>query len=132
MRKTIFIAVLSVSVLAAMIFWLITSNKALDLKEILMIIIQVVVVGFALVLAFSRLRSQKQNLPAEDEMSKGIKRRGAATAYYVSMYMWLAMMLFEEHIELERSTFIGAGIMGMALIFALCWVYHYYIRRSHD
>jgi len=132
MRKTIFIAVISVSVLVGMIFWLITSNKALDLKESLMIIIQVVVVGFALVIAFGRLRSQKQNLPAEDELSKSIKRKGAATAYYLSLYMWLAMMLFEEHIEMERSTFIGAGIMGMALIFALSWVYHNYIRRSHD
>ena len=115
-----------------MLFWLITSNKTIDLKETLMLIILLVVVGFALVLAFSRLRSQKQNLPPEDELSKSIKRKGAATAYYISLYMWLAMMLFEEHIDLERSTFIGAGIMGMALIFALSWVYHNYIRRSHD
>ena len=65
-------------------------------------------------------------------MSKGILRRGAATSYYVSLYMWLAFMFFEEQINLERSTLIGAGILGMAVIYGLSWVYHSYIRRSHD
>ena len=95
-------------------------------------IIQFVVLAFAIVVVFRRLKSAKQNLPAEDEMSKSILRRGAATSYYVSMYMWLAFMFFEERIALERSTLIGAGILGMALIYALSWVYHMYIKRSHD
>jgi len=132
MRKAIFLAVLSVVVLTTMVWWLVRSETDFDLKQSLMIVIQFVVVGFAIVLAFRRLKSAKQNLPAEDEMSKGILRRGAATSYYVSLYMWLAFMFFEEHIDLERSTLIGAGILGMAIIFALSWVYHNYIRRSHD
>lgn len=127
-----FLAVLSVVVLTTMIWWLVRSETEFDLKQSLMIIIQFVVVAFAIVLAFRRLKSVKQNLPAEDEMSKGILRRGAATSYYVSLYMWLAFMFFEEHIDLERRTLIGAGILGMALIYALSWVYHKYIRPSHD
>jgi peptidoglycan/LPS O-acetylase OafA/YrhL len=132
MRKTIFIAVLSVSVLVSMIFWLVRSEVSLNLKGSSMVIIQFVVVVFAIFFAFRRLRSAKQNLPAEDEMSKKILRRGAATSYYVSIYMWLAFMFFEERIDLERSTLIGAGILGMALIYALSWIYHNYIRPSHD
>lgn len=132
MRKAMFLAVLSVVVLTTMIWWLVRSETAFNLKQSLMIIIQFVVVGFAIVLAFRRLKSVKQNLPAEDEMSKGILRKGAATSYYVSLYMWLAFMFFEEHINLERSTLIGAGILGMAFIYALSWVYHTYLRRSHD
>lgn len=131
-RKAVFLAVLSVSVLTTMIFWLVRSEVTLNLKESSMIIIQFVVVAFAIVLAFRRLKSVKQNLPAEDEMSKGILRKGAATSYYVSLYMWLAFMFFEEHIDLERRTLIGAGILGMAIIYALSWLYHNYIRKSHD
>lgn len=127
-----FIAVLSVSVLVTTIFWVFRAEKPMEFQEILMMLIMFIVVIFAIVLAFGRLRSVKQNLPAEDEMSRSIKRKGAATAYYVSIYMWLAMMFFEEHIKLERYTLIGAGIMGMALIFALSWAYHNYISRSHD
>lgn len=131
-RKAIFLAVLAVSVLVTVIFWFVRSGASLDLKNSSMTLILFVVIGFALVLAFRRLKSVKQNLPAEDEMSKGILRRGAATSYYVSLYMWLAFMMFEERIDLERSTLIGAGILGMAVIYALSWVYHNYIKRSHD
>jgi peptidoglycan/LPS O-acetylase OafA/YrhL len=132
MRKTIFIAVLSVSVLVSMIFWLLRSEITINLKESSLMIILLVVVVFAIFFAFRRLKSAKQNLPAEDEMSKKILRKGAATSYYVSMYMWLAIMYFEDRIDLERSTLIGKGILGMALIYALSWIYHNYIRRSHD
>ena len=132
MRKAIFLAVLSVVVLTTVIWWLIRSETAFNLQQMLMIISLFVVLAFAVVLAFRRLKSVKQNLPAEDEMSKGILRRGAATSYYVSLYMWLAFMFFEDRMDLERSTLIGAGILGMALIFALSWVYHNYLRRSHD
>lgn len=131
-RKATFLAVLSVAVLTSMVYWLIKSGATMNLKESSMIIIQLVVVVFAIFFAFRRLKSVKQNLPAEDEMSKGILRKSAASSYYVSLYMWLAFMFFEEHIDLERSTLIGAGILGMALIYALSWVYHNYIRRSHD
>ncbi len=132
MRKSIFLAVLSVSLLVSLLFWLLRSGSMLDIKELIMIISLLIVAGFAMVLAFGRLRNVKQNLPPEDELSRSIKRRDSATSYFVSLYMWLAMMFLEEHIDLERSTFIGAGIMGMALIFAFSWVYHNYIRRSHD
>ncbi len=131
-RKATFLAVLSVAVLTTMIYWMVRSEVTMNLKESLMIIIQLVVVVFAIFFAFRRLKSVKQNLPAEDEMSKGILRRAAASSYYVSLYMWLAFMFFEEHIDLERRILIGAGILGMAIIYALSWVYHNYIRKSHD
>ena len=131
-RKATFIAVLAVSVLVTMIFWFVRSGATLDFTGSSIVIIQFVVLAFAILVVFRRLKSAKHNLPAEDEMSKGILRRGAATSYYASMYMWLAFMFFEERIELERSTLIGAGILGMAVIYALSWVYHSYIKRFHD
>ncbi len=132
MRKTMFIAVLSVNVLSSMIFWIVLSDVTLNLKESSLIIILLVVVVFAVFFAFRRLKSAKQNLPAEDEMSKKLLRKNAATSYYASIIMWLAFMFFEKHIDQEISTLIGAGILGMALIYTLSWIYHNYIRRSHD
>ena len=97
-----------------------------------MIPIQIVILVFALVVVVKRWRAQKEKLPAEDEMFKQILRRGAATSYYVSIYLWLALMFFEDRVDPERHTLIGAGILGMAIIYALSWIYHNYIRRSHD
>jgi peptidoglycan/LPS O-acetylase OafA/YrhL len=132
MRKAIFLVVLAVSVTVAMIIWFIRSGATLDIKGSSMMIIQFVVLAFAIVVVFRRSKSAKQKLPAEDEMSKSILRRGAATSYYVSLYMWIAFMYFEDSIKLERYSLIGAGIIGMAIIFGLSWVYHSYIKRNHD
>lgn len=124
--------VLAVALITSFTYWLIFHSDEMDLQEILMIGALVLVVGFALFLAFRRLRDAKANLPTEDEMSRKMMRRGAATSYYISIYMWLVIMYFEDRIDLERSSLIGAGIMGMAIIWAISWLYHRYIRRSHD
>lgn len=124
--------VLAVALITSFTYWLIFHSDEMDLQEILMIGALVLVVGFALFLAFRRLRDAKAKLPTEDEMSRKIMRRGAATSYYISIYMWLVIMYFEDRIDLERSSLIGAGIMGMAIIWAISWLYHRYIRRSHD
>jgi hypothetical protein len=132
MKRPIIIAVLTVLVAAAIAVWMLNTEGPIGGKAIGMGSIQLVVLIFAALVAYRKWTAAKNRLPAEDEMSKSILRRGAATSYYASMYMWLAFMFFEERIDLERSTFIGAGIMGMAIIYALSWVYHSYIRRSHD
>jgi peptidoglycan/LPS O-acetylase OafA/YrhL len=131
MKKSIIIAVLAVLVMAAIVVWMLNSEGPISGKAIGMGAIQLVVLVFAALVVYKKWTAAKNKLPAEDEMSKSILRRGAATSYYVSMYMWLAIMYFEERIELEIST-IGAGILGMAIIYALSWVYHSYIRKSHD
>ena len=115
-----------------MLLWLFNSESAFTGSASIMIGIQVVVLAFATLVVVKRWTARKQNLPAEDKMSKRILQRGAATSYYLSIYMWLAFMFFEERIDLERSTLIGAGILGMAVLYGLSWIYHNYIKRSHD
>jgi len=132
MRKAIIVAVLAVLVTGTIIIWMLNSETPRFSEGFLMIPIQIVILVFAVVVLVKRWRAKKEKLPVEDEMSKQILRRGAATSYYVSIYLWLALMFFEESIDLERSTLIGGGILGMAVIYALSWVYHNYIRRSHD
>jgi peptidoglycan/LPS O-acetylase OafA/YrhL len=132
MRKAVIIAVLAFLVLGTMLLWLLNSDSTFKGSSYLMIGIQVIVLAFAVLVVIRRWTARKQNLPAEDEMSKRILQRGAATSYYLSLYLWLALMFFEESIKLERSTLIGAGILGMAILYGLSWVYHFYIKQSHD
>jgi len=130
--RTAFLISFSTSVIVGLVIWMIQAKPKPDFQEILMITAVVLMALFALILAFRRMRDVKNKLPVEDELSRGLKRRGAASSYYVSLYMWLLIMIFEEKISLERSTLIGGGIIGMAVIFALAWVFHRFIRPSHD
>lgn len=132
MRKAIFLVVLGVSLIVSFTYWLIFKTDQMSTQEILMIAALFIVVAFALFLAFRRLRDARQQLPQEDEMSKNIMRRGTATAYHLSLFMWLVVMFLSDKTKLECHSLIGAGIMGMAIMFAIGWIYHRYIRRSHD
>lgn len=138
MRRAIFIAVISLLVVGTFVVWIVNTERAaetkpsLDVTSILMVAVAVVVLFYAALAVLKRIRDAKNNLPSEDEMSKKILRRGAATSYYVSLYLWLAIMFFEENINLERHTLIGAGILGMAIIYALSWLFHRFILTPHD
>lgn len=132
MKKVILIVVISVAVVATTIYWLVASTNQGDRGGLLTVPVLVLVVGLALALAFRRVRDLKQKVPPEDELSKKIMRRGAAASYYFSLYLWLVIMYFEEKIELERSSLIGAGIMGMAIIWTLSWLYHRFFWRPRE
>lgn len=132
MKKAILTLVVAVTVIATFVIWLVKPGKKMDQQEILMIAGLVIVVSFALFLSLRRLRDARAQLPSEDEFSRNLMRRGAATSYYVSLYFWLALMFFSDKIQMENHSLIGAGIMGMALIFAGSWMYHRYIRKSHE
>jgi peptidoglycan/LPS O-acetylase OafA/YrhL len=129
-RKVVLTISLSFSVIAGVVVWLRHPETQLNPQELVMIVALSLVLIFALYLAFRRLRDVKQNLPADDELSKSIMRRTGATSYYVSLYVWLVLMMFEARIDLERSSLIGAGILGMAVVFALSWLYHRFIRPA--
>ena len=138
MRKAVLTAVLAVLVVGTIALWIINSERSSDTSlslngsTILMMAVAVVILVYGVLVILKGFRDAKHRLPSRDELSRKILLRGAATSYYVSIYLWLAIMFFEERIEVERSSLIGAGILGMAIIFALSWLYHRFISRPHD
>ena len=89
---------------------------------------QFVIIGrliiFALYLGLGRLGSERRGQPAEDELSKKVLQKAAATAFYVSLYMWLIVSYLSDSRDLPTHTWVGIGITGMALLFAGSWIYH--------
>jgi len=49
-------------------------------------------------------------------------KKASSLSYFISLYLWLAIMYFSEKLNYETHTIIGAGILGMALVFAVCWL----------
>jgi len=138
MRKAILTVVLAVLVVGTIALWIIQAERSSETRlslngsTILMMAVAVVILVYGALVILKAFRDAKNKLPSRDELSRKILVRGAATSYYVSIYLWLALMYFEERIELERSSLIGAGILGMAIIFALSWLYHRFISKTHD
>lgn len=102
--------------------WFFNSPGRLSLPGILGFCVILIVVVFAIFIGFRKLNGTIKGEPAEDELSKKILRKTSSLSFYISLYLWLAIMYFSEKLEYETHTYIAAGILGMALIFAICWL----------
>jgi hypothetical protein len=122
MKNPIIIFFISTLILLALILWMLHMPTAANIQEILMTGGVLLLVGFATFIGISRLRSAMRKEPLEDELSKTVMTKAASFAYYISIYLWLVIMYFSDRISLESHSLIGAGIMGMALIFFFSWI----------
>ena len=130
--RIILIVVVSVLVVATFAIWIANSDISFDFGTILMFVIPVIILVYAVLFLRKRVTDARDHLPAEDELTKMIRLRSGYTSFQISLFLWLVIGGIEDRIEVEGHTIIGAGILGMAVIFALSWIYHRYIRRSHD
>jgi len=129
MKKAVITLLGTVTVIAGVVLWMYHSGPV-NVEEILMIAGVLIIVVFAVAISVQRMKSVREKLPPEDEFSKQIMRKSASLSYYISLYLWLLIMYFESKLDMDRSSVIGMGILGMALVFAGCWVYYRYFRKS--
>jgi preprotein translocase subunit SecY len=123
MKRTIILFVICALLLVTMTFWAWKGLIAGNMPEILMVSGVLLIIGFALFIGSTRIRSHLRKEPSEDELSKGIMTKATSLAYYISLYLWLFIMSISDKISLPAHTQIGAGILGMALAFFFCWLW---------
>jgi len=123
MKKTIVLFIIAALVLVTVIFWFSSGSVKMGLGELITIGVVVLVVGFAIFFGYQRLTSLTKGEPAEDEMTRKVMLKTSSISYYISIYLWLAIMYFSDRLHLETHTLIGSGILGMAIVFALCWLF---------
>jgi peptidoglycan/LPS O-acetylase OafA/YrhL len=132
MKKTVILFIVAALVLVTTGVWFFTSSSSFTLSDMGMYIVIILVVGFALFVGFKRISSARKGEPAEDELSKKVMQKTAAMSYYLSLYLWLAVMYAADKMKYETHVYLSAGILGMAVIFALCWVVYNFRGIRND
>ena len=122
MKRTIVMFVISALVVASLALWVLKGHVAGNTREMLMVGTALVIVGFAVYLGVSRLRSHQRREPAEDELSKKVMTRASSLAFYISIYLWLFVMYISDKTTLPTHSLVGTGILGMAVVFLICWL----------
>ena len=122
MKKTIIMFVILALLLISLVLWAVNADISGNIQEYLNIAVIVVMVGFALYIALERLKSLRRKEPIEDELSKKIMTKASSLAFYVSIYLWLFIMYMSDKTTMETHSLIGAGILGMSIIFLLSWL----------
>ena len=122
MKKAILMFFVAALVLITCGLWFFSSGSGTKQVDLLQFGIIILVVAFAVFVGFKRLGSARRGEPTEDELSKKVLQKTAAFSFYISLYMWVAMIYLSDKIKMESDALIGAGILGMAVIYAICWI----------
>ncbi|NLJ43543.1 MAG: hypothetical protein GX431_07775 [Bacteroidales bacterium] len=126
MKKGIAVLIIALLVLITTALWLASTDGVLKPYDALSFGVIIVVIGFALFFGYKRITSVRRGEPAEDEMSRKIIQRTAAVSYYISLYLWVAILFIKDRVSLDTEELIGGGILGMAITFAICWIVLYF------
>ena len=130
-ERTILMGVVSALVILTSLLWFGTVLSKGEIGNALFLAVPaVIIVIFAVGVFLRNYRSVKGGFPIEDERSKRVMEKAMAKAYLISIYLLLAIGWASDDLIQFRdaSQATGAGIMGMAIAFALCWAY--YSRRG--
>lgn len=122
MNRTIVIFVVAAMVLISMILWILNTQFSINTQEILMAAVLLTVVAFAIFVGMARAKSLLRKEPIEDELSRTVLTKASSISYYISIYLWLFIMYISDKTTMETHSLIGAGILGMAILFALSWL----------
>jgi len=122
MKKSGIVFIIAALILITTFIWIFSGSDPVKPMELVNIAVIVIVVLFALFFGYKRISSSRKGEPPEDELSKRVMKKASSLSYFISLYLWLAIMYFSEKLNYETHTIIGAGILGMALVFAVCWL----------
>ena len=67
----------------------------------------------------------KLGMPIRDERTKKVRMYAAGYAYFISLYIWLMLLMFHKYLDYDDALILG--LLGMALSFSLTW---YLVSRS--
>ena len=98
------------------------NNSTPSFLEYVFIGILLVFFTISIYLWYGRIKRKKQGFPEDDEMSKKIAQKAAAISYYISLFLWLVLIYLHNKIIIDIQYLFTIGIIGMAVIFVLCWV----------
>lgn len=121
-REIIFAAVMLI-VFAGLIFWFSMNEPQAVLQISVAIITLLVGVVTYIWQSVNNRRDIQDGVPGEDEFTKLARVYAGNRAFFLSMYLWLLIFIFNSSFT-KNETMLGIGILGSALIYGLSlWYY---------
>ncbi len=122
MKKAVIVFIVSALVLISTGVWYFSSKSDMAPLEVTGFGVILLLVVFALFIGIKRLMSAKRGEPSEDELSKKVMMRASSLSYFISLYLWVFVIYINDRVDVDTEVLIGSGVLGMAVIFAICWL----------
>ena len=89
-------------------------------------LIALIILAFAILVFVRGQEDMKNGLPLQDERSRRVMEKAAAKAFYVSLYLLLAIGFLSEDVikfrDVSQATSIAVGCMALLLL--IFWAYY--------
>lgn len=89
-------------------------------------LIALIILAFAILVFVRGQEDMKNGLPLQDERSRRVMEKAAAKAFYVSLYLLLAIGFLSDDIikfrDVSQATSIAVGCMALLLL--IFWAYY--------
>jgi peptidoglycan/LPS O-acetylase OafA/YrhL len=125
MKRIVLFLLIAAMVAATVIIWIAKKEIQFSTSEVLQFGVIFLLIAFALLFGYRRTKSFSKGEPQEDELSRKILTKASSVSFYISLYLWLVIMYLSDKSKLAFHTLIGGGILGMAVVFAICWIVIY-------
>jgi len=125
-RLTAIIIVSLLVIATGTLFSLKTFTKGNIEGGILGALIAIIILAFAIFVFTRGNKDIKKGFPLQDERSKRVLEKASSMAFYVSLYLLLVIGFLSEDVikfrDISQATSLAIG--GMAILFAVFWVYY--------
>ena len=48
--------------------------------------------------------------------------KASSLSYFISLYLWVFVIYISDRVAVDIEVLIGSGVLGMAIIFTICWL----------
>lgn len=119
MKKIILPFFISLIIIISIIFIFFNTSLKITLIEKIQFFVILILVCFGFYVGFDRIKSRKLNEPLEDEYTKKILIKTSSISFYVSLYIWVLILIIKDRFIMDIELWIGSGILSMSFIFML-------------
>ena len=98
----------------------VTSNL-MTIEKIQYVVILLLVV-FGILIGIGRILSLKKKEPLNDEMTIKILTKSSSISYYISLYLWVIILILKDRYKYDTEIWIGTGIISMSVVFVLSFI----------
>ncbi|MEN8248531.1 MAG: hypothetical protein ABFS32_06335 [Bacteroidota bacterium] len=99
-------------------------NTTSKISEVILVVMIASFLILAIYLIVKRNMLKKSGSSTDDELTFKITQKAAASAYYVSLVVWLVLIYWQSHILASSNVMIGYGVIAMALSYVFFWLYY--------
>jgi len=119
--KILLLVVTSLGVVFGMLYQTVSLFRINDsLSASLLLIGLASFIGLISIILKRLFSELKQGITFEDECSKKIKLHSAGTAYFYSLFIWIALLAFQKYFN--KDDILLLGLIGMVSTLLISWL----------